>query len=78
MSAEDNVSKTQFERTKVRGAEVQVGDRLDSGGKHRVAVVHTRKDGTVLHRIETRGARSASVRSVGPDEMVSIYRKRSG
>jgi len=59
----------------VRGDEVRVGDRLDSGGKTRVTKVHERGD-YMLHATATRGARSPSVQRVKKDEQVRVWRKK--
>lgn len=52
--------------------QIEVGDRLDIARKHRVAVVLVR-NGRVLVRVETRGARSATVEQFTLGQTVRTY-----
>jgi hypothetical protein len=56
----------------VKAEALTVGMRLDSGRKSRVAQVHIR-NGRVLVRVETRGARSATVAAFNVGDDVRVW-----
>lgn len=57
----------------VAATDIQIGDRLDSAGKTRVARLHER-NGAILARIQTRGTRSPSLRKWDAGTFVRVWR----
>lgn len=74
-----NATTSGLVRTLIRADEIQIGDRLDSSGKTRVARRHDRVDDSggvrVLVQTKTIGTRSPSIRAFDAAEPVNVWRK---
>jgi len=76
MSAEDNLSKTQFEAVNITAQEIQAGDYLDISRKTRVhAAKMIGENFTVAHKL--RGSKAPGVSMYKPDDKVRVWRKKS-
>lgn len=76
MSAEDNLSKTQFEAVNITAQEIQAGDYLDISRKTRVHAAKMIGDNfTVAHKL--RGSKAPGVSMYKPDDKVRVWRKKS-
>ncbi len=65
-----------WEPQKVKGSDVQVGDRLDRSGKTRVSLTHP-SDTHMRAQTTTTGTRSPSVQRWPLEEEVTVYRRRT-
>lgn len=76
MSAENNLSKTQFEAVNITAQEIQAGDYLDVSRKTRVhAAKMIGENFTVAHKL--RGSKAPGVSMYKPDDKVRVWRKKS-
>ena len=76
MSAENNLSKTQFEAVNITAQEIQAGDYLDISRKTRVHAAKMIGDNfTVAHKL--RGSKAPGVSMYKPDDKVRVWRKKS-
>ena len=76
MSAENNLSKTQFEAVNITAQEIQAGDYLDISRKTRVhAARMIGENFTVAHKL--RGSKSPGITDYKPDQVVKVWRKKS-
>ena len=76
MSAEDNLSKPQFEAVNIVAQEIQAGDYLDSTRKIRVhAAKMIGENFTVAHKL--RGSKAPGITDYKPDQTVRVWRKKS-
>jgi hypothetical protein len=56
----------------IKASELEVGHRLDSGRKTRIAKLHPRTD-KIMAQTKTRGTRSPSVDMWDPDDIVRVW-----